>query len=88
METKKKKGKRKPLRLAKNWRAEAPRAARRMVLTLAAVIVLGMLFSTLQGIKTLALRYGLSGLIAAGFALLFFSDGINKGVEDASFSRF
>ena len=88
MEAKKKKGKRKPLRLAKNWAKEAPRAAGRMVLTLAAVIVLGMMFSALQGIKTPAIRYTLSGLIALGFACLFFSDGMNKGVEDAFASRF
>ena len=88
METKKKKGKRKPLRRAQNWRREAPRMARRMALSLVAVIMLGMMFSALQGIKTPWLRCGLSLLIAAGFALLFFSDGVNKGVEDAFSSRF
>lgn len=88
MEAKKKKGKRKPLRLATNWRREAPRMAGRMILTLAAVIVLGMMFSALQGIKTLAIRYSLSALIAAGFACLFFSEGMSKGVEDAFASRF
>lgn len=85
---KKKKGKRKPLRLAQHWFAESPRLARHMALTLAGVVVLGMLFSSLQGIKTLPLRYGLSALIAAALLALFFSEGLNKGVSDAADSRF
>ena len=88
MEAKKKKGKRRPLRRAENWTREAPRMARRMLLTLAAVIILGMMFSALQGVKTAAIRYGVSALIAVGFACMIFSEGLNKGVDDAASSRF
>lgn len=84
-----KKGKaRGPLYRSKRWFAQAPRTAGRIALTLLAVVVMGMLFSALQGISTLWLRLTLAGSIVAVLLVMFFVEGMNKGSVDASISRF
>lgn len=79
---------RKPLYLAKRWFSQAPRMAGRTALTLLAVVIMGMLFSALQGISALWLRMLLSASIVAVLLLMFFNDGLGKGSQDASASRF
>ena len=76
-----------PLRRAKNWRAEAPAIAGKLLLITVAVVVLGLMFSALQMIENTLLRDGLSLLIASGMALLFYAEGMNKGTRDAGESR-
>ena len=52
-----------------------------------AVVVVGMMLSSLQGIETLWLRLAFAGLIVAGMLALIFLEGLNKGGEDAMASR-
>ena len=84
----KKKSAAKRIRWAKNYASEAPRFAGRLVVTLIAVIILGMLFSALQGIETIWLRIVLSASMVAVMLGLFFVEGLNKGADDAANSRF
>lgn len=88
MSKEKKKGARKPLRRAEHWTAQVPRLAGRLALSMVVVVVLGMLFSTLQGIQTIWLRLALSTAVVAAMLALFFSEGLSKGGEDAAASRF
>ena len=81
------KKKRAPLRRANNWKSEIPGIAGKLLLITVAVIVLGLMFSALQMVKNALLRDGLSLLIVSGMAMLFYSEGLNKGARDASESR-
>lgn len=76
-----------PLRRANNWKREIPGIAGKLLLITVAVIVLGLMFSALQMVKNALLRDGLSLLIVSGMAMLFYSEGLNKGARDASESR-
>lgn len=78
----------KPLRRAEHWRAQVPGIAWRLALSVLVVVVLGMMFSALQGIATLWLRLLLSSALVVAMLAMFFSDGLNRGAEDASASRF
>ena len=81
------KKKRAPLRRANNWKSEIPGIAGKLLLITVAVIVLGLMFSALQMVKNALLRDGLSLLIVSGMAMLFYSEGLNKGARDANESR-
>ena len=81
------KNKKRPLRWAKNWMAEVPGVAGRMILLTVAIVVLGLLFSMLQGIETDWLRIAITCVIIAAGLVFFFVEGVNKGSGDAANSR-
>lgn len=83
---KKKKGKKKPLRRAENWGMQVPTLMGRMAVSMIIIVVLGLMFSALQAVGA-TLRLVLAIAILAGILLLFFSEGLNKGAEDAAASR-
>ena len=79
--------KRTPLLWACGWGREVlPLAGRLLVITLA-VIVMGLMFSALQAIKTDVLRVAVSAVVALGMALLYLTEGLNRGGRDAFYSR-
>jgi len=84
---KKKAKKAAPLRRAKRFMREVPGLAVKLLLTLAAVIVMNLMFSAMQAIETAWLRIALSLAIMSGLLLFYFSEGLTKGVGDASASR-
>ena len=79
--------KKKPLRHAQRFGRQAPGMALRLAGFMAAVIVMGLVFSALQAIDSLWLRIGLSALLSAGVLLLCLNEGVNKGARDAAASR-
>lgn len=83
----KKNRKKKPLRRAKRWGAPVLPMAGRLAVLLLAVVVLGLMFSALQGVGTVWLRVALSALIVSGLLLLYVNEGLVKGAQDASASR-
>ncbi len=82
------KAKVKPLRRAERWGGQVPRMAAKLAAVLAAIVVMGMMFSALQAIGAAWLRVLLTLLIASGLLLLCYSEGLGKGVGDAAASRF
>lgn len=89
MENKKKIPKKKrPLRRAQRWGSQVLPMAGRMLVTLVAVTVMGLMFSALQAIDTLWLRLVLSLTIFSGMLLMYVNDGMMKGAGDAAASRF
>lgn len=79
--------KKKPLRRAKRWGAQVPLMAVKLATLLLAIVVMGLMFSALQGIDTMWLRIALSALIASGMLLLCANEGLTKGAQDAAASR-
>ncbi len=77
----------KPLRRARRWSANVPRMALRLASLLAAITVMGLMFSALQAVQTVWLRMALSLLIASGMLLMCASEGVTTGVKDAQASR-
>lgn len=90
MSEREKRGKKKarPLRRAVRWRAQTPGMAGHLAVSALVTVVLGMMFSALQGIGTAWLRLLLCGATAAAMVTMFFVEGLNKGGQDASASRF
>lgn len=89
MENKKKTPKKKrPLRRAQHWGSQVLPMAGKMLVTLVAVTVMGLMFSALQAIDTLWLRLVLSLTILSGMLLMYLNDGLMKGAADAAASRF
>lgn len=84
---KKKTKKKKPLRRAQHWGSQVLPMAGRLAVLLIAVVVLGLMFSALQGIGSLWLRAALSALIVSGLLLLCMNEGLSKGATDAAASR-
>lgn len=84
---KKKTKKKKPLRWAKRWGSQVLPMAGRLAVLLIAIIVLGLMFSALQGVGSAWLRVALSALIVSGLLLLCMNEGLNKGAQDALSSR-
>ncbi|MBQ7784852.1 MAG: hypothetical protein IJ381_01705 [Clostridia bacterium] len=80
--------KKKALRLAKRWGREVPIMALKFVSLMAAIVVLGLMFSAMQAIEALWLRVVLSLAIASGMILMCYHDGLTKGIKDAGASRF
>lgn len=79
--------KKKPLRRAQRWGKPAFQMALKMAGFMIAVIVLGLIFSTLQAIETAWLRIGLSALLTGGVLFLCMNEGMNRGANDAAASR-
>lgn len=79
--------KRAPIRKAKNYMKEAPGIALRMLMYVVVTVVLGLLFSMVQGIETLWLRRGITGIVALTTAFFFFTEGSGRGGADANASR-
>ena len=87
MENKKKKSrKKKPLRRAERWGGQVWPIAIRLLGSMVAVAVLGLMFSALQALST-GLRLVLTIVILAGVIVLMFTEGLNKGAGDAAASR-
>lgn len=81
------KNKKRPLRRAKRWAAEAPAIALKLIGLVVALIVLGLMFSMVQGIKNNWLRVGIVALVLGTEILFFWAEGANKGSGDAMNSR-
>lgn len=75
-----------PLRKAQRWGKEIPGMIGKMALILVAVVVLGLMFSGLQGIASGWLRTGIAAVIAAVMLMLFYNEGLGKGGQDANTS--
>lgn len=82
----KKKKKRKPLRRAQHWGSRVAPMAMKLVVPMIAIIVMGLMFSALQAVGQ-GLRLVLALVIIAGMLLFLFSEGLNRGAEDAAASR-
>ncbi len=83
---KKKKKKKKPLRRAQHWGSRVMPMAMKLVVPMIAIIVMGLMFSALQAVGQ-GLRIVLALVIIAGMLLFLFSEGLNRGAEDAAASR-
>ncbi|MBR4040337.1 MAG: hypothetical protein IKJ11_09630 [Clostridia bacterium] len=83
---KKKNKKKKPLRRAQRWQSRVLPMAGKMLVPLIAIIVMGLMFSALQAVGH-GLRVVLALAIIAGMLLFLFSEGLNRGAEDAAASR-
>lgn len=79
--------KKKPLRRAHRWGSQVLPMAGKLAVLLLAVVVLGLMFSALQGIGSMWLRAALSALIVSGLLLLCMNEGLSKGAMDAAASR-
>ena len=86
-EKKKKAKKAKPLRRAQRFGREVPSMAIKLLLTLVGVSVMNLFFSALQAVEAPWLRISLSLTIAVGILMLYFGEGMSKGVVDAQRSR-
>lgn len=82
----KKKKKKKPLRRAQEWGSRVPPMALKLLVPLLAIVIMGLIFSSLQALSG-ALRTVLALVIIAGMLLFLFSEGLNRGAEDAAASR-
>ena len=80
--------KKRPLRRAQRWGSQLPPMMGRMLVTLIAVTVMGLMFSALQAIDSLLLRVTLSLLIFSGMLMMYLNDGMTKGAADAAASRY
>lgn len=81
-----KKKKKKPLRRAQHWGSRVMPMAMKLVVPMIAIIVMGLMFSALQAVGQ-GLRIVLALVIIAGMLLFLFSEGLNRGAEDAAASR-
>ena len=79
--------KKKPLRRAEKWGGQVLPMAGRLAALLAAIVVMGLMFSALQGVGAAWLRIALSALIVSGMLLLCLNEGMSKGAQDAQASR-
>lgn len=81
------KKKKKPLRRAERWGAPVLPMAGRLATLLIAIVVLGLMFSALQGIGSAWLRVTLTVLILSGVLLVCLNEGLSRGALDAAASR-
>ena len=79
--------KRAPIRKAKNYMKEAPGIALRMLMYVVVTVVLGLLFSMVQGIETLWLRRAITGAVALALLFFFHTEGVGRGGADVGVSR-
>lgn len=84
---KEKRAKKKPLRRAARFGREVPRMALKLLTLLIAIIVMGLIFSALQGIEAVWLRVVISLCIISGMLLMCMNEGMTKGVRDVHASR-
>lgn len=82
----KKKKKKKPLRRAQRWGSRVLPAALSLLVPMLAIIVMGLIFSSLQAVSQ-GLRIVLAAVIIVGTLLFLFSEGLNRGAQDAAASR-
>ena len=82
----KKKKKRKPLRRAQCWQSRVLPMAVKLLVPLVSIIVMGLLFSALQGAAQ-GIRMVLALAIIAGVLAFFLSEGMGAGAQDAAASR-
>ena len=61
--------------------------AGRLAAILAAVTVMGLMFSALQAVGSMALRAVISLAILSGVLLMLYSEGLTRGVADADASH-
>lgn len=80
--------KKRPLRRAQHWGSQLPQMMSRMLVTLIAITVMGLMFSALQAVEMLWLRILLSLAILSGMVLMYVNDGMMKGADDAAASRY
>ena len=74
-------------RLVKRWGARIWPMAGRLAAILAAVTVMGLMFSALQAVGSVALRAVISLAILSGVLLMLYSEGLTRGVADADASH-
>jgi len=82
----KKKKKKKPLRRAQRWGSRVLPMAMGLIVPMLAIIIMGLIFSSLQAVSQ-GLRLVLSAVIILGTLAFLFSEGLNRGVQDAAASR-
>lgn len=82
----KKKKKKKPLRRAQRWGSRVLPMAFKLIVPMLAIIIMGLIFSSLQAVSQ-GLRIVLSSAIIAGALLYLFSEGLTGGAQDAAASR-
>ena len=81
-----KKKKKKPLRRAQRWGSRVLPMALGLIVPMLAIIIMGLIFSSLQAVSQ-GLRIVLTLVIILGTLAFLFSEGLNKGVQDAAASR-
>ena len=82
----KKKKKKKPLRRAQRWGSRVMPMAGKLLVPLISIVLMGLIFSALQAVGQ-GLRIVLALVIIAGMLFFLFSEGLNRGAEDAQASR-
>ena len=80
------KKKKKPLRRAQRWGSRVLPMALGLIVPMLAIIIMGLVFSSLQAVSQ-GLRIVLTLVIILGTLAFLFSEGLNKGVQDAAASR-
>lgn len=82
----KKKKKKKPIRRAQHWGSRVLPMAAKLMVPLLTIVIMGLVFSALQGVSQ-GLRIALTSVIIVGMLAFFFSEGLGRGAEDAAASR-
>ena len=78
----------KPIRRARHWGlGRVLPIAGKMAVILAAVVVMGLMFSALQAIGSVLLRDIISLAIVSGILLMCYSEGLTRGVTDVDASH-
>ena len=78
----------KPIRCARHWGlGRVLPMAGKMAVILAAVVVMGLMFSALQAIGSVLLRDIISLAIVSGILLMCYSEGLTRGVTDVDASH-
>lgn len=75
------------LRKANHFMKEVPGIALRLVMYIVVTVVLGLLFSMVQGIENYMLRIAITLAVAAVILIFYFNEGVSKGTTDALNSR-
>jgi len=89
-ETKAKTGKnkqKKPVRRAQRWGKRVLPMAGRIVPMTILIVILGLMFTSLQAIETYWLRAVISVAVGAVMVILLYSEGLNSGVIDVNASH-
>lgn len=85
--TKKSKKKQTPIRKANHFMKEAPGISLRLAMYVVVTVVMGLLFSVIQGIENSMLRMALAVLMGVAVLAIYFMEGVSRGTLDASNSR-
>ena len=76
-----------PLRRANNFMKGAVGIALRLMLYVAVTVVMGLLFSVIQGIGNYTLRLIIASLLGFAVLAIYHIEGMNRGALDAASSR-